>query len=151
MENMREKLIAQGIAPEMVDSIMKSFKPKKEKSAKKYFPGMSTSTKVDKLVTTKSYCQCCGSVHTQEIMIKATSKDSPDEQKLAISVCANCPDFVRQFTHEQLVAMILLGEKSAQELRFASVKFRGQLSQKLTPEAVITFTTLSAMQKEEVK
>jgi hypothetical protein len=148
MENMIKALVAQGISQDMAESMVKSFKPKKEKTAKKYFPGMSTSTKVDKTITAKTYCQCCGNVMVQEITIKAVSKDSPDEQKLATSVCSQCPDFVRQFSHEELVTMILLGEKSAQELRNSSVKFRAMLAQKLTPETVITFTTLSNMDKE---
>lgn len=147
MEKMLEALIAQGIDPAMAASMVKAFKPKKEKAAKRPSFGF-TSTKVDKEVTITSYCQCCGSKTVTKIMMKATSKDSPDTQKTATSVCSACPDFVRQFTHEQLVTMILIGEKSAQELRFASVAFRGQLAQKLTPEGVITFTTLSNMERE---
>lgn len=148
MENMINALVAQGIDRAMAESMVKSFKPKKEKTAKKYFPGMSTSTKVDMDVTVTSYCQCCGAKEVKVLTMKAVSKDSPDTQKVAVSVCSKCPDFVRQFTHEELVTMILLAEKSAQELRHASVKFRAQLAQKLTPETVITFTTLSNMERE---
>lgn len=148
MENMIKALVAQGISQDMAESMVKSFKPKKEKTAKKYFPGMGTSNKVDMDVTVSSYCQCCGTKEVTIVKMKAVSKDSPDTQKVAVSVCHKCPEFVRQFTHEELVTMILLAEKSAQELRHASVKFRAQLAQKLTPETVITFTTLSNMERE---
>jgi hypothetical protein len=148
MENMIKALVAQGIDPTMAASMVASFKPKKEKSTKKTSNGFFVSKKVDMDVTAKTYCQCCGSVSTQVVSMKATSKDSPKELKLACSVCSECPTFVRQFSYEELVAMILIGEKSAQELRFASVKFKGQLAKKLTPEGVIKFTTLSNLEKE---
>jgi len=82
MEKMRNTLLAQGLDAAMVDSMLVSFKPKKDKAAKKsgWHPGMaSTSNKVDKTITAKTYCQCCGNVMVQEITIKAVSKDSPDE------------------------------------------------------------------------
>ena len=153
MENMRNALLAQGIDVALVDSMMKSFKPKKEKTAKKsgWYPGMTTSTKVDMDVTVTTYCQCCGSKTVQVVHMKAVSKNSPDTQKLAASVCDKCPEFIRQFTHEELVAMIMLGEKSVQELRGSSVKFRAMLAKTLTPEAVVTFTTLSDRERHNNK
>jgi hypothetical protein len=147
MEDMINKLVAQGIDRSLAESMVASLKPKKAKVVKRPTNGY-VSKKVDKEITITSICQCCGTKDVSKVTIKATSTDSPDTQKVSTSVCSACPDFVRQFTHEQLVTMILIGEKSAQELRFASVKFRGQLSQKLTPEKVITFTTLSNMEKE---
>lgn len=154
MENMRKALLAQGLDATMVDSMLKSFKPKAEKKAKKsgWYPGMpGSSTKIDKEVLVTTYCQCCGSKHEQLVNMKAVSKDSPDTQKLACSVCVNCPEFIRQFTHEQLVSMILLAEKPAQELRHGSVRFRASLASQMSPEDIIVFTTLSDRERHTTK
>lgn len=152
MEELRKKLLAQGLDEAIVDSMLASIKPKKEKAARKKNPfhaGFSTSRKVEKLVTTYTYCQCCGSVHIQELLVKAVSEDSPDKQRLECSVCNNCPTFLRNFSHEELVSIILLGAKPQMELHQGSVKFRGQLAKSLTPEEVITFTSLSNHNKEK--
>ena len=152
MEELKKKLLAQGLDESIVDSMLASLKQKKEKPAKKKSPfhaGFSTSRKVEKLITTYTYCQCCGSIHTQEILIKAVSEDSPDKQRLECSVCKDCPTFLRAYTHEELVSIVLLGAKSQMELHQGSVKFRAQLAKQLTPEEVITFTSLANHNKEK--
>lgn len=152
MEELRKKLLAQGLGADLVDSMLASMKPKKaRKPAKKspFHAGFSTSRKVDKLVTTYTYCQCCGSVHVQEVMIKTTSDDSPDKQRLECSVCKDCPAFLRSFSYEELVSIVLLGAKPQMELHQGSVKFRGQLAKMVTPEEVITFTNLTDHNKEK--
>lgn len=151
MEELRKKLLAQGLDEAIVDSMLASIRPKKAKTARKKNPfaaGFSTSRKVEKLVTTYTYCQCCGSVHIQELLVKAVSEDSPDKQRLECSVCKDCPSFLRQFSHEELVSIILLGAKPQMELHQGSVKFRAQLAKQLTPEATITFTSLATLNKE---
>ena len=147
MEDMINKLVAQGIDRSLAESMVASLKPKKEKAKKRPSMGF-VSKKVDKNVTVTSICQCCGSRSIYNIMIKATSDDSPDTQKTATSVCSACPDFLRQFTHEELVTIVLLAEKSSPELRNSSIKLRAHIAQKLTPEKVIKFTTLSNLEME---
>lgn len=150
MENMRNTLLAQGIDAMLVDSMLKSLQPKKEKTRKAYFASTNPrpSTKEERAITVYTKCMCCGSVQ-QTVITTKVAKDSPDIQKTVQSVCKDCPDMLRQFTHEELVTMLLIGEKPQLELHHASIKFRASLAKQLTPETVVTFTSLSAMQKGE--
>lgn len=149
VDKIKTALLAQGIDSAIVDSMLKSMKPKKDPTEKKkkggWYPGMTSSTKIDKEVLVKTYCQCCSSVEEQTVNMKVTSKFSPDVQKLAVSVCSKCPDFVRQFSHEELVSMLLMGEKPTQEMQVASIRTKAKLAKKLTPEQVITFTAVADM------
>ena len=143
MEDMRTKLEAAGIEPGMIDTLMKSFKPPKEKAEKKkgsWYPGMpSSSNKIEVPVDVHTHCNCCGAVHHQVVTMKI-AKNSPTEQHLGCSVCTDCVEFVSSFTHEELVSMILLGEKPNPDLHSAGVRGRGRMAKKMKPMDVILFT-----------
>jgi hypothetical protein len=142
MKEMISKLVAQGIDIAIATSMVESFKPKTEKKKKGgWHPGMeSSSTKIEAPVDVYTRCILCNKIEHQVVTMKIDPK-SPTTQKVSCSVCKNCPEYLAQFTHAELISIILLGEKPQPELNGASVKMRANMAQKLTPKEVITYAS----------
>lgn len=137
-----EALIAQGIPAKMAERIIlqatAESSPKKAKAARKFFPGMtSKTTKVDIEIEVLVVCECCGGVEKQTKTIKALP-DSPTKMKTAVSVCNSCPDFLRQYTYEQLVAVIIAGQHSAIALKHRMLRSQLRIALQHTPEEIVS-------------
>jgi hypothetical protein len=140
MENMKATLLAQGIDPMLVDSILKSFRPPKEKKAKANAFFSSGPKKVEKDVLVVTRCMCCGDIKKETITMKVLP-NSPLVQKLAVSVCPLCPEFLAQLTKEELITLVIFNEKPNPELHHMQLKFRIMLAKKTTPSDAINFTS----------
>lgn len=142
LEKMKAALMAQGISEVMVDSMLKSLKPKKDPATarKAYFAGQSKSKKIDMAVEVTVICECCGNTYTETRVIKAINEDSPKEMKLPVSSCDNCPDYFRALTHEQLVSLALAAHNPIVRHSMPRTSSQVKLAKRLTPEEMLNFT-----------
>ena len=136
-------LVAQGIPKAIAERIAadaaKADTPKKkEKKPGRYFPGMSDrKKKVDITVDVLVVCECCGAAEATTKVIQG-NEDSPTSMKVATSICSKCPDYLRQFSHEQLVALVLAKEHPGIKRDYKMNRSHVQFATKHTPEEIVT-------------
>lgn len=136
-----QNLIDSGIPKKMAERLIlqatAEATPKKVKAARRFFPGMaSKTTKVDIDVEVLIVCECCGGVEKQMKTIKA-SPDSPTKMKTAVSVCNSCPDFLRQYTQEELIAVIIAGQHSGIAQKHRMLRSQLRIALQHTPEEIV--------------
>lgn len=137
-----ELLMSQGMTERMAQRILSQLdKENKPKGAAKkkghYFPGMSKAKKkvtltVDVLVV----CECCGATSTTTRQIEGY-EDSPKTMKVATSICSSCPDHFRQFTHEQLVALLVAKEHPGIKMQYKMNRSHENFAKRYTPEEIV--------------
>jgi hypothetical protein len=145
---MRANLVASGIAPSLADAMInqaqkltdreaKSKEPKAKKGG--WHPGMvSASAKVDTDVEVTVVCCTCGD-KTVETRVLKIAKDSPTKQKVAVSICNNCPTYFRALDYETLVSLVLIKEHPAMHVEQQSTHQQVRMAKHMTPEEVVTF------------
>lgn len=139
-DQIRENLVAQGLSDTIIDAMMKSMeKAAKPKSGKK---GGFTRVAKNPLreVTITSKCECCGTIERSTLMC-SISADSPSIQKVATSLCNNCPTVLRELTPDELIALILIKNHPARSVHFASNITQMYMAKQYTPEQVIMLKT----------
>lgn len=142
MEKLVAALVAQGISPEIAESMAKSFKPKKERSPSKG-NNFFSKPKISIEVEVEVICNCCGATETQIKTVETKDGNSPTTMKLPVSCCKNCPDYFRALTHEQLVSLALAAHNPSIQYNYPRTSSRVKLAKKLTPEEMVTFKSKS--------
>jgi hypothetical protein len=140
MENMIKALVAQGISQEMAESMVKSFKPKKDKTTKKGNGFFVRKPKVTIDVEVTVICECCGATDVQIKAVECVNGDSPSTMKLPISSCPNCIEYFRALTHEQLVSLALAAHNPSVRHSHPRAQSQVKLAKRLTPEEMLNFT-----------
>lgn len=139
--NAQEMATKLGVTVSMAERMLKAMtKPeKKEKKAGRWFPGMpSNSNKVEVEIDVTIICGCCGSQKHEKRTVKQ-SKGSPLEMKTGTSLCENCPDFMRKFTKEQLISLVLVKEHPVFSREYSTLRAQTKIACKLPPAEVVTF------------
>ena len=144
MSDQLKNLIATGIpeaiAKRILADVAKNSQPKETKKKKpgKWFPGMSESKnkKRDVEIDVLVVCECCGGSEASTRIISTTDED-PKPMKLATSICNKCPDYLRQFSHKQLVALVLTKEHPGIKLEYKMNRSHVKFALKHTPEEIV--------------
>lgn len=149
-EILRTNLRNQGIAEPLINAMVTQAeklakkaaegpsKPKKKKSG--WHPGMpSNSTKIEADVTVYARCETCSHVEVK-IVHMTIKKDSPLEQKVAVSLCKHCPEYFRQFNHETLVSLVLIDRHHGLTLEHLPTLTQIRMARKMKGEEVVTYT-----------
>lgn len=139
--NALEMLIAQGIPQKMAERIIAQANAEpKEKKAKKFFPGMSTSkAKIDLEVDCLVICECCGASETIKKVIKAYPDTEQTSMKLPVSCCTQCPAYFRAMTHEQLVSLAIARHNPNMVHAMSTERSLIKYAKNHTPEEVLDF------------
>lgn len=140
MEDMIKMLVAQGIDAAIAESMVKSFKPKKEKTKKNaFFAGKATPKKKEIEVEVTIICECCRNTWQEVKTVIVKDDDSPDKMRLPVSSCKECPDFFRAMTHEQLVSLCLAAHNPSIMHAYPRTTSQVKLAKKLSPEEILVF------------
>jgi hypothetical protein len=144
---LRQKLVDSGLPALVADSMVraamkeqdKANKPKKEKSARKWFPGMgSSSTKVEADVEVTSVCQTCGTHKVQTV--KMTVKpDSPLTQRVAVSLCENCPAYFDGLEKSELISLLLLKAHPGVAIEHVPARNLIKMAKNMQPFEVVNY------------
>jgi hypothetical protein len=119
-------------------SLERQSRPKAEKKKRGgWHPGMKSKTaKIEAEVEVTARCQCCGDV-THWTVITKIAPNSPRVQKVAISLCWKCPDYIRTLDKEQLVTIILMKEHPDVAIRNNLTPTHIRMSRMYTPEDIV--------------
>lgn len=141
-EKIRQSMKADGLGQVIIDSIMRNLerqsRPKAEKKKRGgWHPGMTSKTaKIEAEVEVTAKCQCCGDV-THWTVITKIAPNSPRVQKVAMSLCPQCPDYLRTLDKEQLVTIILMKEHPDVAIRNNLTPTHIRMSHLYTPENIV--------------
>lgn len=140
METMIKALVAQGISQSMAESMVKSFKLKKEKAPKKGngFFAKKSKTTID--VEATMICECCGYTETVIKQVVCVDGDSPRKMRLPMSNCQNCIPYFSAMTHEQLVSLAIAAHNPSIQNSNMLTKSQVALAKKLSPVEMLNFT-----------
>ena len=139
MEDMIKMLVAQGIDAAIAESMVKSFKPKKEREKRKGTKNAFFSKKKEIEVEVTIICECCRNTWQEVKTVIVKDDDSPDKMRLPVSSCKECPDFFRAMTHEQLVSLCLAAHNPSIMHAYPRTTSQVKLAKKLSPEEILVF------------
>lgn len=139
MQELINKLIAQGIPAKTAERMVKSLeeKPKTNKRKQAFAIANSTKRKQPMEIEVTMVCDCCGSSKTMMKTIDAYP-DSPKTQKVATSLCEHCPDYFRALTHEQLVSLALVRRHASIVQLYPRDSSQVKFAKKYSPEEIVT-------------
>lgn len=140
MEDMIKMLVAQGIDKAMAESMVKSFKPKKEKTAKKGNGFFTRKAKVLIDVEAVMICECCGYTETVIKQVECVDGDGPKKMRLPMSECQNCIPYFSAMTHEQLVSLAIAAHNPSIRNSNMSTKAQVKMATSMTPSEILNFT-----------
>jgi hypothetical protein len=144
IDTLRSNLEADGLPQAVIDSLIATAEreatradrvkqPKRKGNA--YHAGKRvTMTEEDVEVT--CMCNCCGNVDVKTLRMEVLP-NSPRRQKIATSLCSDCPTRLRTIPADKLVSIILLKCHPAVSLSYLNNTEHIRLAGKYTPEQVV--------------
>ena len=133
-EELKQKLMDQGIDPEMADSLAKSAikGTAKKTPARKRASGEPRAKKYVGRFKFTEICQTCGSTTTRTL-ITEIDPNKPRSTEVPVSICNACIPNYRKMTQDQLIGLIILKDHPNLELRLLNNKQQIRMAKLHTP------------------
>ena len=133
-EELKQKLMDQGIDPEMADSLAKSAikGTAKKTPARKRASGEPRAKKSVGRFKFTEICQTCGSTTTRTL-ITEIDPNKPRATEVPVSICNACIPNYRKMTQDQLIGLIILKDHPNLELRLLNNKQQIRMAKLHTP------------------